>query len=60
MLLREAVIDSKALRVIEEEFTQQLLLLDRLEVSSESRAARKAQINRINAWADKLEAFRSI
>ena len=58
-LLSNAVVDKKALRGIEEQFTQQLLALDRLEVMGDARAARKTQINRINHWADRLEALRS-
>ena len=58
-LLSQGATDKKALRGIEEQFTQQLLALDRLEVSGETRLARKAQINRINAWADRLEALQA-
>ena len=57
-MLGQPVHDKKALRGVEEQFTQQLLALDQLEVTGESRAARKAQINRINQMADRLEAVR--
>lgn len=56
-LLRESVLDRKQLRAIEEQLTQQLLALDKLEVAGDTRLARKVQINRINAWADRLETL---
>ncbi|KAK9786504.1 hypothetical protein WJX73_006518 [Symbiochloris irregularis] len=58
-LLQQPVQDKKALRLVEEQFTQQLLALDSLDVNSDERLARKAQINRINAWADRLESLRT-
>lgn len=52
------VTDQYRLRGLIEQLTQQLLKLDSVQSGSEVRAARKAQIGRIEALADRLECLK--
>ena len=52
--------DQYALRTTIEQLTQQLFKLDNVEVhgSAEARAERKAQVNRIEALAERLDRLK--